>query len=55
MQPEIVLKPLRNTYKRDVCFVKRKRGLLKKAMELSMLCQKNVMVYIHDPKANLFV
>lgn len=39
---------LDNKTERNITFWKRKRGLLKKAMELSMLCDKHVYVMIFD-------
>lgn len=39
---------LDNNTERNITFWKRKRGLLKKAMELSMLCDKHVYVMIFD-------
>lgn len=45
-------KHIKSSYKREVTFVKRKRGLIKKAMELSILCNKEVLVYIYDQKKN---
>ena len=35
--------------KQKVKFVKRKRGILKKSMEISLKCDKNVFMVIHDP------
>lgn len=36
---------------RKVTFCKRKRGVLKKAMELSILCDISMFVYIYDQKS----
>ena len=38
-----------------VTFRKRKRGLIKKAMELNMLCQKQVYIAIYDKENNRLV
>jgi len=35
---------------RKVTFCKRKRGVLKKAMELSILCDVTMFVYVYDKK-----
>lgn len=37
-----------NSTQRNVTFCKRKKGLLKKAIELSKLCGINVSLYIFD-------
>ena len=35
---------------RNVTFCKRKKGLIKKAMEISLLCGQQVALYIYDPE-----
>jgi len=41
--------------KRNVTFCKRKKGIIKKAIEISKLCDKEVALYILDRKANKLV
>ena len=40
---------------RNVTFCKRKKGLIKKAMEMSILCGQEVAVYIYDRERKKFV
>ena len=42
------IRPIPEGRKRQVTFMKRKTGLLKKAMELSILCQCDVGLLIYD-------
>lgn len=49
------LKLIENKMQRNVAFCKRKRGFLKKAIELSLLCAQNIMIIIHDPEKNKVV
>lgn len=37
-----------NKAARNVTYCKRKKGLIKKAMEISMLCKQEVSLYIFD-------
>ena len=39
---------IENTVSRNVTYCKRKKGLLKKAMEMSILCGQQVSVVIYD-------
>ena len=41
-------KVIENAHFREVTFWKRKKGLIKKAMELSMMCQQEIFVVIYD-------
>lgn len=43
------LKLIEDKLHRNVAFCKRKRGFLKKAIELSQLCAQNILIIIHDP------
>ena len=40
---------IENKNQRNVAFCKRKRGLLKKAIELSRLCDQNILMVVFDP------
>ena len=42
------IKLIRNKSSRHISFCKRKKGLVKKAMELSILCGKQIALYIFD-------
>ena len=44
------LKQIENETNRYVTFCKRKRGLLKKAIELSRLCDQHIYIAIFDEK-----
>ena len=41
---------IENWKERTLTFYKRRKGLLKKAMELSTLCDVNVLMLVFDPK-----
>ena len=41
-------KMIENSHIREVTFWKRKKGLIKKAMELSMMCQQELYLVIYD-------
>ena len=36
--------------KRKVAYCKRRRGLLKKAIELSKMCNKRIFLFMYDPE-----
>ena len=40
---------------RNVTYCKRKKGLLKKAMEVSILCGQDVLLVLHDEKKSKLV
>ena len=42
------LKLITNKNQRNVAFCKRKRGFLKKAIELSCLCDQKILIIIYD-------
>ena len=48
----IDLKLIPNTYLRGVTLSKRKRGLLKKAIEIAVLCDLNICLLIQDKSKN---
>jgi hypothetical protein len=51
---KIIIEPIPEERNRQVTFMKRKAGLLKKAMELSILCQCEVSVIIFSQQDKLF-
>ncbi|KAF3324068.1 transcription factor CAULIFLOWER A-like protein [Carex littledalei] len=50
----VVLKRIENKISRQVTFAKRRNGLLKKAYELSVLCDAEVAVIIFSNRGKLF-
>jgi hypothetical protein len=56
-QPNKYLLPsyLENDVARKACYCKRKRGLLKKVMELSNLCGQQIQLVIFDEKKQILV
>ena len=42
------IKKIENINNRNVTFIKRAKGLLKKAMELSILCDQQVFMFVFD-------
>ena len=50
----VELKRIENKINRQVTFSKRKTGLLKKAKELSVLCDAEVAPVIFSPRGKLF-
>ena len=51
---KIIIEPIREDRNRQVTFMKRKQGLLKKAMELSILCKCEVSVLIFSEQGKMF-
>ena len=43
---------IENAQQRKVCLCKRKKGLLKKAIELSLLCDLDVFTFVYDRDQN---
>lgn len=48
------LKRIENATSRQVTFSKRRSGLLKKAFELSVLCDAEVALVVFSPKGKLY-
>ncbi|XP_038684915.1 MADS-box transcription factor 6-like isoform X2 [Tripterygium wilfordii] len=51
---KVELKRIENPTNRQVTFSKRRNGLLKKAFELSILCDAEIAILIFSPSAKLF-
>ncbi|OVA17470.1 Transcription factor [Macleaya cordata] len=51
---KVELKRIENTTNRQVTFSKRRNGLLKKAFELSVLCEAEVALVIFSPTGKAF-
>ncbi|KAG6657145.1 hypothetical protein CIPAW_04G069700 [Carya illinoinensis] len=51
---KIQMKLIENTTSRQVTFSKRRQGLLKKAFELSVLCDAEVAVIVFSQKGRLY-
>ena len=43
---------IQDKFKRKIACSKRKRGIVKKAMELSILCNQNILMIIYDKDKN---
>lgn len=52
---KIKIKPIENQKLRQVTYCKRKKGLLKKTMELSLLCKIQVFLALVDHNDNLAI
>lgn len=50
----VQLKRIENKISRQVTFSKRRAGLLKKAKEISVLCDADVALIVFSPKGKLF-
>ncbi|KAI3865198.1 hypothetical protein MKW92_033365 [Papaver armeniacum] len=50
----VQLKRIENKIDRQVTFSKRKPGLIKKANEISVLCDAEVVLIVFSPKGELF-
>jgi len=46
---------IEDVVKRNVTYCKRKKGLIKKAIEISKLCGKKVAIYLLDEKIGKFI
>ncbi|KAL2894299.1 Agamous-like MADS-box protein AGL12 [Bienertia sinuspersici] len=51
---KVQLKRIVNPVHRQVTFCKRRAGLLKKAKELSILCDADIGVFIFSPQGKLY-
>ncbi|KZV36495.1 MADS-box transcription factor 17-like [Dorcoceras hygrometricum] len=51
---KVILERISNEVNRQVTFGKRKKGLLKKASELSVLCDSEVALIIFSSEGKLF-
>ena len=51
---KIQLKKIENTISRQVTFSKRRNGLLKKAFELSVLCDVELGLMVFSPRGKLY-
>jgi hypothetical protein len=52
---KIEMKKIEDNKMRNITFHKRKRGFLKKAIELSELCGKQMIIFIWDKEKNKLV
>lgn len=50
-----VIKRIKTSNQNDIAYFKRKRGILKKAMELSLICEQDIYMVIFDRKLGRFV
>ena len=48
-------KPIENENQRKICYFKRKRAIIKKAMELSILCDQEMFMVMYDKIMNKMV
>lgn len=48
-------KRLNTENQKNIAYFKRKRGILKKAMELSLICHQDIYMVIFDRKLGRFV
>jgi len=44
-----------NSTERNITFCKRKKVVLKKAMELSQLCEQEVALFVYDKRVSRFI
>jgi hypothetical protein len=42
------IEKIKNSNKRNITYHKRIKGLLKKAIEISVLCGQEVFIFVHD-------
>lgn len=54
-KPIATISLIKNKIDRNVTFCKRKKGLIKKAMELSVMCDQDVALFIFDKEKNKFI
>ena len=52
---ETKIKLIKDKSSRNVTFCKRRKGLIKKAMELSILCHKQIGLFIYDEKSRKMI
>ena len=51
---KIQIRPIMEARKRQVTFMKRKKGLIKKAKELAILCGADLSVILFNPAGQMF-
>ena len=50
-----IIEEITDRVSRNVTYCKRKKGLIKKAMELSILCGQHISLAIFDPNKNKLI
>ena len=49
---KIKIEKIQNERNRNITYIKRKKGLIKKAMELSLLCESKILITIVSNNSN---